>query len=298
MKRVLMLALAVMCSASLWGQIITVTGGAGKVPGFTDRVYEGLPFTVSVSGLNGTPQRWAAGIGTVQGQSVYFTSSTSVSNVIIDRAINGNTTALISVGATNGRGVTRFLTVVDPPSSCNASVQFDGECFGGTVFASVTGATGATNYTWTVFGGTGSGTGGAFRKITNVNDFVSVQVTVNGGVCDGEVLQVADAFNCNGGLIPRSSSGDVITPEELNGIGERLSVYPNPSDKGFVNVRVPSGDEMFRIEVVTPSGQLMKSVVEDSGDFQLDVTGLPAGVYYLRVRGDVDYFQTGRLVVE
>ena len=129
----------------MYAQRIVVTGGPGRVNDFT--VLRGVPFTARVTGLNGTPQRWAVGIGTVSGQNIFNTSSTTIQNAVVNRNISGNT-ALISVGATNGNGVSRYLTVREP--SCSSQLAATGsDCF-----ISVTlnpEPVGATNYSWTVF---------------------------------------------------------------------------------------------------------------------------------------------------
>ena len=295
MKKYLLLAAMCCMAITASAQQITVTGGAGKVPGYTDRVYIGQPFTVSVSGLNGTPQKWSAGIGTVNGQNVFFTSSTSVSNVIIDRAINGGNIGLVSVGATNGRGVAAYLTLVDPNPVLNV-----GFCVEGTLTTSVTGANDASAFTWNISSSPFNYTQGSSRTWNNLisGSTYTFSVTIIGGTYDGLVLSKTVRVLClqeaRAEGTPSNDGGNLRT-----GLNQpALELYPNPADDGFVQVRIPTNGRGFSLELVTPAGQVVKQINTAGNTYDLDVTELPTGVYYLRATGTDGYFQTQRLVVE
>ena len=296
MKKILLFAVCAMMTLSVSAQKITVTGVAGKVPGYSDRVYAGQPFTVSVTGLNGTPQKWTAGIGSVNGQVIYHSSATSVSNVIIDRTIDGNTAAIVSVYASNGNGVSRLLTVVP---SCEAVLTFNQDCLRGRVFASVSGATDATSYTWSISSGSGGGTyTSAFRSFfISGTGYYTVTVTINGGVCDGETFSKSQYVYCDD-LIPLRPSGDQPQDDQQLEPVDGITIFPNPTDKDDVQILLPATQGAINIDLVTPEGKVMKSFVAESTSVTVDVRDLPTGVYYLRAKGSNEYFETRRLVVE
>lgn len=298
MKKILLMAACVLMTLSVSAQKINVTGGSGKVPGYSDRVYAGLPFTVSVTGLNGTPQKWTAGIGSVSGQVIFHSSSTSVSNVIIDRTIDGNTAAIVSVYASNGNGVSRLLTVVP---RCEASLTIFPDCVKNRIFASVTGVSDATSYTWSINSGSGGGTSTSSSRSFFVNGtgFYTVSVTINGGVCDGETISTSEYVFCDGEIQPYRPSGDD-EPQLQEGLEpvEGIELFPNPTDKGEVQILLPAHEGAIAIELVTPEGKVMKQLSSESTNLTVDVRDLPSGVYYLRARGSNEYYETRRLVVE
>ncbi|HAA14483.1 MAG TPA: hypothetical protein DCE41_23490 [Cytophagales bacterium] len=301
MKRVLLLALGLVVSVGLSAQTITITGGPGKVPGTTNQVYRGLPFDASVSGLNGTVQRWSAGIGTVNNQNVFFTSSTTVHNVVIDRGIDNGTTGLVAVGATNGRGVARYVTIVEPPSNPTLNVGF---CVDGFITATVNNASGASSYTWLSPQSVTTSSSSRTFFVTS-GSTVTFRVRINGGPNNGQILETTQRILClltdpgfGDGPIPR---GGVAAPElnapELQ-VSTPIELYPNPTKDGLVNLRMVSADQAYEIEVISPSGQTMKTINGASSEYELDVADLPSGIYYLRVKGNAGYIQTQRLVVE
>ncbi|MEL6533927.1 MAG: T9SS type A sorting domain-containing protein [Bacteroidota bacterium] len=296
MKRVLLLALGLVVSVGLNAQIITITGGPGKVPGTSNQVYRGLPFDASVSGINGTVQRWSAGIGTVNNQNVFFTSSTTVHNVVIDRGIDNGTTGLIAVGATNGRGVARYVTIVEPPSNPTLNVGF---CVDGFITATVNDASGASSYTWLSPQNVTTSSPSRTFFVTS-GSFVTFRVRINGGPNNGQILEKTQRILClitnpGDGPIPRGAE-ELVAPELQ--VNEPIELYPNPTNNGLVNLRMISADQAYQIEVISPAGQSMKVINGASSEYELDVKDLPSGVYYLRVKGNSGYIQTQRLVVE
>lgn len=300
MRHVLLFALAISLFAfSGYAQKITVIGGPGKVPGFTNRVYKGLPFTAQVSGLNGTVQRWSAGIGTVQGQNIFFTSNVSQGNIIIDRAIDGATTGLLSVGATNGNGVSAYLVLQDPPATCNAQLLISpDDCFRGRLFVGVGGATDATSFNWSISQGSGGGTTTSpFRSFINVTSgFNTITVTISGGICDGETLTYSGFFSCEDDDILRHRAENA-DPTSFS-MDAPIRLYPNPTDNGQLKVSMPVAADSYQVRIVSPAGVTYKEVKVADQNFQLDVSDLPQGVYYLQARGSNGFYKTQRLIVE
>ncbi|MDW3195046.1 MAG: T9SS type A sorting domain-containing protein [Cytophagales bacterium] len=278
-------------SLTTTAQIINVTGGPGRVNNST--VIEGLPFTATVTGLNGTPQRWTVGIGDINNQLIFNTSSTTITNAIVDRSISGNT-AVISVGATNGRGVARFLTVQQPPS-CNSDLLFlqATDC---SLIAAILNPvpSGATGYSWSVSPSvpfTVNGTGTSIT-LNNTNSFTTytVSVTITGGVCNGAT--VTNQVQCTGGgFLDRS-----VSP---SGIGE-IKVFPNPVSGNELNLEFGQSSEKYRVFIFSETGQPVEGIsVEKQGNgAKLGVGNLSPGTYYLRTIDADGNSETQRFKVE
>ncbi len=267
-------------------QVITVTGGSGRVNNST--VFKGRPFTAQVTGLNGTPKQWAVGIGTANGQLVLNTSSTVISNAVVDRNLTGNT-ALISVGATNGRGVCRFLTAIEPPVPCTSRLNVNIEdCF--FVDAVITPI--PANYTsisWTI-SPTAKIIGGPTSKaVLNFNYYTTYQLTatVTGGVCDGETF--TGSFNvrtCNGIPLGRGTSS--------------VSMSPNPVNGDQLKVRFDGDAASFQFSILSSAGQVVDEKVgiqKQGGEAVLDVSKLLPGTYYIQLDGEAGDGKAMRFVV-
>ena len=295
MKRILLVVALFASVFTLEAQKITVTGGPGRVNNNT--VIIGQPFTVSVTGLNGTVKQWSAGIGSVQGVALYQTNQTSVSNVIIDRAINGGSIGLVSVGATNGNGVSAYLNL---QAACTAQLFLvcTQNSFGQkTGIATVSNATGATSYTWRV------NSGAPFTTTNNQIQFPAqtgtnfVTVTVNGGGCNGLGFNASSSFTqClqKPGFEERAEEDPSLGGAEFKAI----DVFPNPIRDGEVNLNIPSEANAFVVEIVTLDGRVVKTTNLMKSETSLDVKGLPAGVYFMQVTGNDGFYQSRRLVIE
>ena len=283
------IAVVALCFSTI-AQQINVTGGPGRVNNST--VIKGLPFTATVTGLNGTPQRWTVGIGDINNQLIFNTSSTTVSNAVVDRTISGNT-AVISVGATNGRGVARFLTVQDPPS-CNSDILFlqGGNC---TQIAAILSPvpSGATGYSWSVSPSVPFNINGGGTSITlqNTNSFTTytVSVTVTGGSCNGATI--TDQIQCNGGFLDRESPS----------IGtEDLKVFPNPVTGGELNIETGRPAESYELFIFSENGMPVEGLdIDKQGNgAKIGVGVLEPGTYYLRTINADGTQKTTRFRVE
>ncbi|MBQ3733361.1 MAG: thiol protease/hemagglutinin PrtT [Bacteroidales bacterium] len=74
-----------------------------------------------------------------------------------------------------------------------------------------------------------------------------------------------------------------ISVSRITGISdydERVSLYPNPTN-GVVNLQLPDSWQLNRVEVLSPSGTLVKSLLGDARAF--NVSDLARGVYLLKI---------------
>ncbi|UII23783.1 T9SS type A sorting domain-containing protein [Fulvivirga ligni] len=287
-KSILLSVLLLFAVISSYGQIINVTGGPGRVNNNT--VIKGQPFTATVTGLNGTPQKWSVGIGTINGQLIYSTSSTTVSNAIVDRTLTGNT-ALISVGATNGRGVARYLTVQDPPTPCLSQVRFLSAEDCSIVAAILTPVPdGATGYSWTVTPSIPFTNYGNYIQLRNLNPFstYNVSITVTGGTCNGATFRgTYRTGDCNGF-------------EEPFGQEDEMTLFPNPVDNKQLNVLLNPNSGKYQIEVMDESGNILKGIPMSSEDniATFDLQSLKSGTYYLKYISGSGKEEVKRFVLE
>jgi hypothetical protein len=75
-------------------------------------------------------------------------------------------------------------------------------------------------------------------------------------------------------------------------------IYPNPASD-FLNVELNGKVDLLRAELLNTMGQVLRQVKYTSlhGDLiRLDVSDLPAGVYFVRLVGN-DFHQTNRVII-
>lgn len=296
MRRLSLLFLAIVVAIlTVNAQVINVIGGPGRVNNNT--VIEGLPFTAQVVGLNGTPQRWAVGIGTVSGQTIFNTSSTVITNAVVNRTISGST-ALISVGATNGRGVSRFLNVQNPPPECDSEVRFllANDCNGGAAFLNPV-PVGATGYSWSVsprISFTNNGSSIRFGRLDPF-DVYTVTVTVRGGVCNGETI--TNTFitrGCGDDILPFSSD----LTETPN--GSNLKVSPNPSNGSDVTLTFNGASDSFEYGIFSSEGLPVEGLTiqqKSVNEVSVDVRSLKPGIYFVKSVNEDGVEETQRFII-
>ena len=65
------------------------------------------------------------------------------------------------------------------------------------------------------------------------------------------------------------------------GISDQVTVYPNPASSTLIITR--SGNDPFTIEIFNNIGQRMQVVAANVSGRSLDVSGLPAGIYFVHI---------------
>ena len=73
------------------------------------------------------------------------------------------------------------------------------------------------------------------------------------------------------------------TPENM--LAKQIGVFPNPN-KGRFTVELPDG-MMANMEVLNNLGEVVYHAKQVSGKTEIELSGVPAGIYHLRVLGDV-----------
>lgn len=289
MKRCLLLLFCmVMVSSSIIAQRITVTGGPGRVNDNT--VIKGQPFTASVTGLNGTPSQWSVGIGTVNGVNIFNTSSTIITNAVVGREIQGNT-SIISVGATNGNGVVRYLNVQE---ACSASLSLSRENLGSSAIidASVANAGAGATFSWSIspnaqFFGTGAFVTFLAPAPTFGSTSYTISVTISGGPCDGQTFSRS--------VLVRASSGPIRLLEA------EAAVFPNPSNTGSVSVLNKKENlEITRTTLINERGEVVNNYKAQSTKegVTLDTNQLVPGTYLIRIEYSDGSTEMKRVLLE
>jgi hypothetical protein len=80
-------------------------------------------------------------------------------------------------------------------------------------------------------------------------------------------------------------------------VPDNFSIYPNPSHDGMIIIRT-TVDNPYTIDVISGEGSLIKSVIAWEKEYQqLNLQGLPRGVYYLRIRAN-DTLNIQKVILE
>lgn len=262
--------LFILASFTLKAQLITITGGPGKIDEST--VILGEPFSAAVTELDGTPSQWAVGIGTINGQTIFSTTSSTVSNAIVSRAIDQDV-AIISVGASNGKGVVKYLTVVD--QSCNLELQslVGGDRAG--VFVSGNNVDLYT-YSWSISPSvpfTNNGSSIFFTGNPNGRYRVTVNISGSGG-CDGTTL----------------TEGVILEDVIFYSI-----VSPNPSSTGSFSIE---NSEEFELTVLNDRGEKVSGYSLANTEKGSQISNLASGSYILKISYANGTSETKKIVVK
>jgi hypothetical protein len=183
-------------------------------------------------------------------------------------AVSPSANTVYSVVATNGfncQSIASIQITVNPLPVIIASAGSSEVCAGESVNFS---AVGASTYSWT----------SNFSTVYIGNPVAIVPqssgiYTVNG----------TDANGCIG------TANVILSVNECTGLSEQgaensVRIYPNPvSDK--VTIEINNAGEST-IEVLDVTGRLVKQVVTNSNNTELNTAGLAGGVYYIRIQSD------------
>jgi len=113
--------------------------------------------------------------------------------------------------------------------------------------------------------------------------------------------QVQDGVHTND-IVFKSFSLDDFNYNAIRSVNERkqeIEIFPNPSD-GMINLHLPQySGEQVNIIVTNILGETIKSFskIIAKSDFQLNLDGVGAGMYFLRVESK-GYSSSGRIIIE
>ena len=98
----------------------------------------------------------------------------------------------------------------------------------------------------------------------------------------------------NDGNLPRYDAlfGSELLPPTTNTtdvLSNNYTIYPNPTDNYFT-LSFENDFSNLEIEILSQTGKLMKRVNGNANNQRVDITGLPSGLYIVRIKGDNDFF--------
>lgn len=94
-----------------------------------------------------------------------------------------------------------------------------------------------------------------------------------------------------------TTCGSIMNVNSFN-LKNELSIYPNPSQNGFFNIVIPKDTIIRKISVFNSLGQMIKYNVF-SGQKQIQLNELPAGIYYVMIHfKDIQETVTKKLMVD
>lgn len=101
---------------------------------------------------------------------------------------------------------------------------------------------------------------------------------------------------------PRSSWTEAqdagFTDNAYNSVKEpsaEISAYPNPAGH-TVTFRLPEG-EHYRLQLLTVNGSMVKNMSFDGDHYQMDCSDLPAGIYFARIAGSTEVYNS-KIVIQ
>jgi hypothetical protein len=99
---------------------------------------------------------------------------------------------------------------------------------------------------------------------------------------DGNIWGTNRIFN----TLSRIQPGDPVGTNDINKSVD-VSIYPNPSS-GIVNIKLPEDLKINNgfIQIFNTTGQLILRNNMSRNNFELDLTDLTNGLYYLEIAGD------------
>lgn len=194
--------------------------------------------------------------------------SNGATEAMISSLLSGDYT--VTVTDANNCETTNSVTINEPSPIVISDIEImsatDGQS-NGSVSVSISGGTETYTYAWILDG-----------------VVVSTDMNLSDVLAGVYTLQVTDSNGC-------IVTSDEITVDNLVGVDqietvERLEVFPNPNDGQFVLSLTLSQTQDVQLSVLDMMGkQLMELAPERllARDFQLDLTHMPSGVYWLKV---------------
>ena len=195
--------------------------------------------------------------------------------------------------STNGTlsGASQIQLNTDVKGLINISGDLDYYKFvittGGTI--TITLSTLPADYNLFLFNSAGSQL--ASSKKTGINS-ESIPVTVAAGTYYAQVVGNKTASNATScytlkvatGTAARNDISSVTGDEAMSAIREgTLQVYPNPADQSF-ELSLPYGESQSEVLIQSAQGKRVMSSTVNGATAQIDISGLPSGMYIILVR--------------
>lgn len=239
----------------------------------------------------------------------------AIINVCGDVTITAEVTSLTSAGAYNGwAGVTMRET--NDPASKMVTLMTNFIASHRLEYRSITGGaltaqlTPALNRQWlrirrtgNTFRGYSSFNGGAwvlkFAITVPMDECIQIGLVVNSSVGSGDHIATFDNVSVTGGGVGFQADNTGNVAPTLS--QARFSVFPNPSG-GLVNLSLEDYlDQDVIIDLMSPQGELVEriktGIVEDATE-RFDLSRLPAGMYFVRLRQADGTIQTQQLILQ
>lgn len=72
-----------------------------------------------------------------------------------------------------------------------------------------------------------------------------------------------------------------------------VSIYPNPSVDGYFNISIPNtaNSDRYKVQVFDLQGRLLKSSIHYEKQFELNVSDVNSGIYYVQIQSDTTFFK-------
>jgi len=122
-----------------------------------------------------------------------------------------------------------------------------------------------------------SGTEGAFWDVPGVG-LPSVVVT-DIHIHEGTQFLYAGTY---GRSVYKIDLSEIILSNQQEFFSESTVVYPNPANT-IVNVRLPEGISGAAIRLLDAMGRVVRSETFSEENIQLNISGLPMGIYFLNI---------------
>jgi hypothetical protein len=103
---------------------------------------------------------------------------------------------------------------------------------------------------------------------------------------------ILSEFQCDNFAYAQTKYG--VTGTQLQTAGASFSVFPNPADHQLT-IETAAGTSLM--EIVNVSGQVMQSVSLNQGQNLIDISSIPAGIYWIRMQNAASAIQGARVVV-
>ena len=285
---------------------ITISGAASSSIVCKDDPFTAIANVSNIS-TSGLVYEWSVAIGFVNGQSIFRTTSNTVTATIA-RPFSETRAHITLRVFKNGRVVTdrvKLLTVLSAPpakpgfisvvpSNPNAPTETVICQNSGATF-SVAAVTGASQYLWTANGNTTTTSSPSFSAFFNTLGAQTVSVRAQG--CEGTSASTSvSVFVIPANQSPCSSNQFSRTASSSNKLS--VGIYPNPVNDGALKIDVSQDYLLSSVQLVDQeTGKTVKSFTITDRESIVATNDLPEGTYLFRLRNKESTL-TRRIVIE